>query len=74
MQDLQSLRAMRRVYRLPFRWAVRGDGVRIWDLLYERWDALRSPAVQNLPLPGFVLDGMVAAADGTADNLSLIHI
>ena len=66
-QDLQSLRVTRKVYKLPFCWAVRGDGVRIWDLLYERWHALRSPAVQNLPLPVFVPDG-ISAAEGTADN------
>ena len=58
---------MRKVYRVPFRWAVRGDGVRIWDLLYERWYALRSPPAQNLPLP-FAHDGISAAAAGTADN------
>ena len=46
-QDLQSLRVMRKVYRVPFQWAVREDRVRIWDLLYQRWYALRSPAVGN---------------------------
>ena len=59
---------MRKVYRVPFRWAVRGDGVRIWDLLYERWYALRSPAVHNMPLPVFAGDGISAAAEGTGDN------
>ena len=58
----------RRVYTLPSGWAVRGDGVRIWDLLYERWHALRSPAGQNLPLPVFVGDVISAAAEGTGDD------
>ena len=66
-QDLESLRVTRKEYTLPFSWAVRRDGARLWDLLYQRWHALRSPTAQVLPLPSFVDDGMLAAA-GTADN------
>ena len=61
-QDVDMLKRARPRYALPFAWAVRHDGVALWDMLYQRRLALQGGRPRDLTpgVPGGLPGGMVA--------------
>ena len=67
------LRRARPRYAVPFAWAVRGDGVALWDRLCQRRLALQGGIPHDPALPvGMAASGALSdAVDGDGDRVGI---